>query len=110
MHVDTSPSIVQVGLNLAQGCTITCQMMFAPCALPIWFEIFKKSCQNSNLGFHFAKHVPKSILASCKAQDGVMVHHIVTTKQHLDQPESFIRYSQTPTSNHSLTKPSKIHN
>ena len=84
-------------------------MMFAPCALPIWCEIFKKFMKNSNLGFHYAKHVPKSILASCKAQDGVMVHHIVTTKQHLDQPESFIHYSQTLV-NHSLTKPSKIHN
>jgi hypothetical protein len=38
-----------------------------------------------------------------------MVHHIVTTKQHLDQPESFIHYSQTLV-NHSLTQPSKIHN
>ena len=58
----------------------------------------KNSCQNSNLGFHFAKHVPKSILASCKAHDGVMVHHIVTKKYHLDcldQPKSFIHFSET---------------
>jgi hypothetical protein len=30
MWTITSPSIVQMGLNLAQGCTVTCQMMFAP--------------------------------------------------------------------------------
>ena len=38
-----SPSIVQMASNLAQGCTVTCQMIIAPGhGLPIWFEIFKK--------------------------------------------------------------------
>ena len=68
------------------------------CTAYLAWNFQKNSWKYSNLGFHFAKHVPKSILASCKAHDGVMVHHIVTTKQHLDQPESFIHYSQTPIS------------
>ena len=43
-----SPSIVQMASNLAQGCTVTCQMIIAPGrGLPIWFEIFKKKiCKN----------------------------------------------------------------
>ena len=51
--------------------------------------------------------IPFSI--TCKAHDGVMVHHIVTAKHHRDKPKSFMPYSQTLV-NLSLTKPSKIHN
>ena len=47
MWTITSPSIVQMhGFKFGtQGCTITCQMMSAPCAVPICFEIFKKIMQ-----------------------------------------------------------------
>ena len=31
LWTSNSPSIVQMTSNLAQGCTITCEMMFAPC-------------------------------------------------------------------------------
>ena len=86
-----SPSIiVKMASNWHKlaGCTVTCQMMFAPCPIPICMVWnFQKFIQKLNIGFHFVKHLPKSLLALCKAHMAVwyMVHNIVTTKQHLDK-------------------------
>ena len=44
LWTSNSPSIVQMTSNLAQGCTITCEMMFAPCPANL-FEIVKKIMQ-----------------------------------------------------------------
>ena len=45
--------------NLAQWCTVTCQMMFAKCpASLLGLKFSKKSCKNSNSsGSHFVKHL-----------------------------------------------------
>ena len=85
-----SPGIVQMTSNLAQGCIVTCQIKwYFHDAVPIWFEIFKKFMQKLKFSVPFVKHRPKSILASSKSHDGMMmVHHIVTRKHHLDQPKS----------------------
>ena len=107
-----SPTIVQMTSNFAQaGCTLTCEMIFAPCSANL-FEIFKKIMQKLKFRIPFVKHVyvTKSLSASCKERDGVMAHHIVTTKHNLNQPKSCIHYAQTTLVNRSLTKVLKIHN
>ena len=65
--------------NLAQGCTVTCYMMFN-FMMPYQFglKISKKIMQKLKFRVPFVKHRPKSLLASNKAHDGTMVHHIGT--------------------------------
>ena len=54
-------------------------------ALPIWFEIFNKNCAKTQIWGSICEtsSLSKSLLASCKSRDGVMLHEIVTTKHHL---------------------------
>ena len=81
-------SIVQMNSNLAQsGCTVACEMIFAPWPVNLVWIFFKKTCKHSNLGFHLWSiyiyiYLPKSLLASCKERGGVMAHYILTTKYH----------------------------
>ena len=71
-----SPSIVQVTSNyLAQGCTVTCQIMFSWCPANLVWNL-KKNMQELKFRVPFVKHrsTKKSLLASSKAHDGMRVH------------------------------------
>ena len=84
------------------------------CTMPFDFDLSfsNNSCKNSKLEFHFVKHLPKSLLASCKVHDGVMVYITLWPLNTIwTLPKSLIHYPQTTlVKPHSLTKASKIHN